>query len=113
MTATAGTSPTDVLARFGRALADPVRCRVLLALRRAPGYPAELATELGVSRTRMSNHLACLRECGLVATEPDGRRVRYRLADDRLGHALDAVLAASVTPGDGATCVDAADLGCC
>ncbi|GGV92798.1 hypothetical protein GCM10015535_54580 [Streptomyces gelaticus] len=33
----------EVLARFGRALADPIRCRILLALRRAPAYPADLA----------------------------------------------------------------------
>ncbi|MFE4791506.1 ArsR/SmtB family transcription factor, partial [Streptomyces sp. NPDC056756] len=82
-------SDVEVLARFGRALADPIRCRILLALRRAPGYPADLAEALEVSRTRMSNHLACLRDCGLVVTVPDGRRTRYELADARLGHALD------------------------
>jgi DNA-binding transcriptional ArsR family regulator len=36
----------------------------------------------------MSNHLSCLRDCGLVVAEPEGRRVRYRLADGRLAHAL-------------------------
>jgi DNA-binding transcriptional ArsR family regulator len=62
----------EVLARFGRALADPIRCRILLALREAPAYPADLADALGISRTRLSNHLACLRDCGLVVTVPDG-----------------------------------------
>jgi DNA-binding transcriptional ArsR family regulator len=36
----------------------------------------------------MSNHLACLRGCGLVVAVPDGRRSRYELADARLGHAI-------------------------
>jgi DNA-binding transcriptional ArsR family regulator len=36
----------------------------------------------------MSNHLSCLRDCGLVVGEPEGRRVRYRLVDRRLAHAL-------------------------
>lgn len=82
------TSSGQVLARFGQALADPTRARVLLALRDAPGYPAELADLIGVSRQVMSNHLACLRGCGLVVAVPEGRRARYQLADSRLAYAL-------------------------
>jgi DNA-binding transcriptional ArsR family regulator len=77
-----------VLARFGHALSDPTRARVLLALRDAPGYPSDLADLLGVSRQSLSNHLTCLRGCGLVVAVPEGRRSRYELADPRLGHAL-------------------------
>jgi DNA-binding transcriptional ArsR family regulator len=106
-------SDIDVLARFGRALADPIRCRILLALRQDPAYPAELADTLGVSRTRLSNHLACLRDCGLVLTVPDGRRTRYELADERLGHALEHLLAAVVAVESDKTCPDAAEKDCC
>lgn len=106
-------SDIDVLARFGRALADPIRCRILLALRQAPAYPADLADALGVSRTRLSNHLACLRDCGLVVTVPEGRRTRYELADERLGHALDHLLAAVVAVESDQTCPDAATKDCC
>lgn len=60
----------DALARFGRALADPIRCRILLSLREAPAHPADLAEELEISRTRLSNHLACLRDCGIVVAVP-------------------------------------------
>lgn len=82
------TSHSRVLARFGHALSDPTRCRLLLALRDGPAYPADLAEALGVTRTNLSNHLACLRGCGLVVAVPDGRRSRYELADRRLAHAL-------------------------
>lgn len=78
----------DALVRFGRALADPTRAAVLMALRGQPGYPADLAAQVGVSRQSMSNHLACLRDCGLVVAVPEGRRSRYELADARLAHAL-------------------------
>lgn len=102
-----------VLARFGWALSDPTRSRVLLELRDAPAYPAELADLLGVSRQALSNHLTCLRGCGLVVAVPEGRRVRYELADDRLRHALTDLLgvvlavdpehcAAAAAAGDGA-----------
>jgi DNA-binding transcriptional ArsR family regulator len=82
----------QVLARFGAALSDPTRARVLLALRDNPAYPADLAEQLGVSRQSLSNHLTCLRGCGLVVAVPEGRRVRYELADPRLRHALDDLL---------------------
>src|SRR5690349_18762189 len=50
---------TDSLVRFGHALADATRARILLSLNRAPGYPSELAEQLGVSRQILSNHLTC------------------------------------------------------
>ncbi|ONK14171.1 metalloregulator ArsR/SmtB family transcription factor [Streptomyces sp. MP131-18] len=103
----------DALTRFGRALADPIRCRILLALREAPAYPADLADTLGISRTRLSNHLACLRDCGLVVAVPDGRRVRYELADPRLGHALDDLRSAVVAVETDRTCAEAEEKGCC
>ncbi|WP_307530532.1 ArsR/SmtB family transcription factor [Streptomyces umbrinus] len=106
-------SDIEVLARFGRALADPIRCQLLLALREAPAYPSDLADALGISRTRLSNHLACLRDCGLVVTVPDGRRTRYELVDERLGHALDDLRSAVVAVETDRTCADADDKGCC
>ncbi len=77
-----------VLARFGYAVSDPTRARILLALAAEPGYPSDLAESLGVSRQSMSNHLTCLRGCGLVVAVPDGRRSRYELADAKLGYAI-------------------------
>ena len=95
----------EVLARFGRALADPIRCRLLLILRDGPAHPAEMAEELGISRSRLSNHLACLRDCGLVVTVPMGRRIRYELADSRLAHALDDLRTAVVAVSEDACAV--------
>ncbi|WP_045740378.1 ArsR/SmtB family transcription factor [Actinoplanes rectilineatus] len=102
----------QVLARFGHALSDPTRARLLLALRDAPGYPAELADLIGVTRQNLSNHLACLRGCGLVVAVPEGRRTRYELTDTRIRHALDDLLGL-VLAVDPAACPEAADKGCC
>ena len=106
-------SDIQVLARFGRALTAPIRCRILLAVRDAPEYPADLADAVGVSRTRLSNHLACLHRCGLVVAVPDGRRTRYELADERLGHALDDLRTAVVAVETDRTCPDAETKSCC
>jgi ArsR family transcriptional regulator, cadmium/lead-responsive transcriptional repressor len=82
------TIDTDALGRIGSALADETRRRVLLRLTAGPAYPAELAERLGTTRANVSNHLACLRGCGLVVATPEGRRMRYQLADPRLATAL-------------------------
>jgi DNA-binding transcriptional ArsR family regulator len=80
----------QVLARFGHALSDPVRARLLLALRESSGYPAELADTLGTSRQNVSNHLAC----------------------PRLAHALGDLLGLVLTVDPGA-CPAAEHDGCC
>ncbi len=102
----------DVLARFAHALSDPTRAKVMLALVERAGYPAELAASIGVSRQSLSNHLACLRGCGLVVAVPEGRRSRYELADPRLGHAL-ADLLGVVLAVDPTHCASADEWGCC
>ena len=83
---------------MGTALADSTRRRVLVQLTGGPGYPAEMAEEFGTTRANLSNHLTCLRECGLVTATAEGRRVRYELADQRLADGL-RILAALDLPG--------------
>lgn len=84
----------------------------MLALREQPGYPAELAELLGTTRQNLSNHLACLRGCGLVVAVPQGRRTRYELADPRLAHALGDLLGV-VLAVDPRACPAAEREGCC
>ena len=96
----------DALARVGRALADPTRCRIMLALLDGPAYSGALADALGLSRANASNHLACLRGCGLVVAEPEGRQVRYELADPALKHALADLAGVVLAIDRDAACVD-------
>ncbi|MET8871360.1 metalloregulator ArsR/SmtB family transcription factor [Nocardia sp. NPDC004604] len=102
----------DALARFGHALSDPTRTEILLSLRTGPSYPSDLADRIGVSRQILSNHLACLRGCGLVVAIPEGRRSRYELADPRIARALDD-LTGLVLAVDPACCPDSDAQGCC
>ena len=60
----------------------------LMRLLDGPAYPAELADLLGTGRANVSNHLACLRGCGLVIAEREGRFVRYQVAHPDLADAL-------------------------
>ncbi|GAC66529.1 ArsR/SmtB family transcription factor [Gordonia soli] len=102
----------DALTRFGYALSDSTRTQVLLCLRTGAAYPSDLADTIGVSRQTLSNHLACLRGCGLVSAIAEGRRTRYELADPTIGTVLDDMLGL-VLAIDPACCADSDDRGCC
>jgi DNA-binding transcriptional ArsR family regulator len=99
-------SQLDVMNRVGRAMADPTRARILLSLLTQPGHPAELAHDLQLSRTNVSNHLACLRGCGLVVAVPEGRQTRYEIADPHLTRALNALVNTVLAVDDGQGCLD-------
>lgn len=101
------TSRVDAMNRLGRAMADPTRSRILLSLLREPGYPAQLARDLELSRTNVSNHLSCLRGCGIVLAEVEGRQTRYEIADPHLTRALEALVDVVLAVDDGVPCVDA------
>lgn len=92
--------------RLGRAMADETRSRILLSLLEQPGYPAALAAELDLTRTNVSNHLACLRGCGIVVATPEGRRTRYEIADAHITRALGALVDVVLAVDDGAECAD-------
>ena len=94
------------MTRLGRALADPTRSRILLRLLAAPSYPAMLAGELRLTRTNVSNHLACLRGCGIVVAVPEGRRTRYEIADPHLTAALESLVDVVLAVDDGVACTD-------
>lgn len=96
----------SALARLGRALADPTRRRILISLLDGPGFPARMAENLELTRSNVSNHLSCLRGCGLVVATYAGRQVRYELADPHLAHALDELLKVVLAVDPGPECAD-------
>lgn len=81
-------------AKLFRGFADPARLSILLVLQNGPMTVTEIVAATGMSQSNTSNHLGCLRDCGLVAAEQQGRYVTYRLSDDRVGDLL--ILAGSL-----------------
>ena len=76
-------------ARYFRVLGDPTRLRLLQALLAGERTVAQLVDLVGAPRSRVSNHLACLKWCGFAAAERRGREVVYRIADARVRMALE------------------------
>ncbi|MBC6761269.1 MULTISPECIES: Cd(II)/Pb(II)-sensing metalloregulatory transcriptional regulator CmtR [Corynebacterium] len=99
-------SRLDVMNRLGRAMADPTRSRILITLLDGPSYPAMLSRDLDLTRSNVSNHLTCLRDCGIVVAEPEGRKTRYEIADPHLATALNALVNATLAVDANAPCID-------
>ena len=74
----------QIQAKLFRGFADSSRLAILGALRTEPLTVNEIVQATGLSQPNTSNHLACLRDCGLVLCEAEGRHMRYRLSDERV-----------------------------
>jgi ArsR family transcriptional regulator len=71
-------------AAVARALADPKRLCVLQSLAEGELSVRDLSDRVGCHVPNMSQHLAVLRNSGLVLTRRDGNAIYYRLADPRI-----------------------------
>ena len=73
-------------------LSDPARLALLQHLVLGEHRVVDLQEHLGLAQSTVSEHLACLRDCGLVTSRPQGRASMFSLA---AGPELMAVLAAA------------------
>ena len=85
---TLDTTGLAVKAKFFRGFSDPSRLQILESLRDTPRTVSAIVEATGLSQSNVSNHLGCLRGCGLVIAEKQGRYVSYRLSDDRVAELL-------------------------
>ncbi len=92
-----------------RALSDETRIRILEELRRKKRLTvSEICEKLGRDQSSISHHLSCLRSCGLVSTEKEGRFMVYslngrervakilELVDEHVKESLEAILRCEV-----------------
>lgn len=80
------------IAAVGALVADPARCRMLLALNDGRALPAgRLAEEAGISPATASGHLAKLTAGGLLTVEARGRQRWYRFAGSAVGNLVEAL----------------------
>jgi ArsR family transcriptional regulator, cadmium/lead-responsive transcriptional repressor len=75
-----------------RSLGDPARLAILRHLALGEHKVVDLTTHLGLAQSTVSAHLACLRDCGLLTSRPQGRASMWSLANAR--ELLDVLAAA-------------------
>lgn len=87
-----GCSPsTSAAEALFHSLSDGTRLAIVRRLARGEARVADLVEQLGLAQSTVSKHVACLRDCDLIAGRPEGRQVFYSLAHPEL---LDVLVAA-------------------
>lgn len=81
--------PQHLTAGVCRSLHEPERLMVMYAPAGAPRSVGRLSTILDVTQSDVSQHLAVLRDRGLVGTGRDGSRATYSLRRPRAVEAID------------------------
>ncbi len=101
MLSTATPKISELRAKLFRGFADPSRLAILEALRGGALTVSEIVEATGLTQSNVSNHLSCLRDCGLVTATRQGRFVYYALSDPRIEQLLRLVdeLLADVAKG--------------
>jgi ArsR family transcriptional regulator, arsenate/arsenite/antimonite-responsive transcriptional repressor len=74
-----GLEQSEILLRFGRAFADPMRIRMLVLLAGRSMYGQELAEALGVTTPTISHHIALLKGAGLIKVRRENSYRHYEL----------------------------------
>ena len=82
--------------RFGRALADPMRLRILGLLAQRSMYGQELAEALAVQPPTISHHLSLLKAAGLVDVRRENNFHHYSLNEKKLRRTADLLTAESL-----------------
>lgn len=90
------TPPEEHIAQLLRAIDQPVRLRILMAIGQSESCVCHLEAILGLRQAYISQHLMALRQAGLLTTRRDGRYIFYQLSDQRL---LDLIQLTGVITG--------------
>jgi DNA-binding transcriptional ArsR family regulator len=78
----------EVQAKLFRGFSDASRLAILEFVQNGAVTVSEIVEGTGLTQSNVSNHLACLRDCGLVIAQQKGRFVYYQLSDPRVGQLL-------------------------
>jgi DNA-binding transcriptional ArsR family regulator len=74
----------ELRSKLFRGFSDSSRLAILEVLREGPRAVNQIVQATGLSQPNVSNHLGCLRDCGLVISEQRGRYSYYQLSDPRV-----------------------------
>ena len=83
---------SNVPVTIAQALADPTRFAIVERLTNGPAAVSELVAVAGEAQSKVSNHLAVLRERGLVTVTRLGRQRLYEIADPSVAQLVESLL---------------------
>lgn len=78
----------DMYVRIYKALAHPIRIKIVMSLLDGPLCVCVLNENVNFSQSNLSQHLKILKDAGVLASEKDGVRIMYKIKDDEVRNLL-------------------------
>lgn len=79
---------TDKQLDLLKCVADQTRLLIMHSLKKGELCVHDITNELGLGQSLVSHHLRALRKCGLVKFRRDGKKKKYRLANQSVSKFL-------------------------
>lgn len=95
---------SDAAATLLSSMAHPKRLLVLCQLVEGERTAGELAADVGLSPSALSQHLAKMKAAGIVASRREGQTLHYRLAGREVRAVMETLYALYCAPQGGAGC---------
>ncbi|SFX54413.1 ArsR family transcriptional regulator [Thermoactinomyces sp. DSM 45891] len=82
-------SSIDVKVKFIRGFADKTRLQILDSIKKHEKTVSQIVEETNGSQSNVSQHLACLKGCGIIISRQEGKFMYYRLRHNQIRGLLD------------------------
>lgn len=85
----------DVKAKFIRGFSDKTRLQILECIKDKEKPVSQIVDEIQGNQSNISQHLACLKGCGIIVGRQEGKYVYYSLSNEKIRemlHMIDTVL---------------------
>lgn len=79
----------NVKVKFIRGFGDKTRILILECIRDSEKTVSQIIEEVQASQSSISQHLGCLKECGLIVGRQHGKYMYYSLRNEKVKHLLD------------------------
>ncbi|NOU84349.1 metalloregulator ArsR/SmtB family transcription factor [Paenibacillus sp. LMG 31460] len=74
----------DVKAKFIRGFSDKTRLQILACIKDKEKPVSQIVDEIQGNQSNISQHLACLKGCGIIVGRQEGKYVYYSLRNEQI-----------------------------
>ncbi|NUU75380.1 ArsR/SmtB family transcription factor [Paenibacillus xylanilyticus] len=85
------TTGCEVKAKFLRGFSDKTRLLILDSIHQKEKTVSQIVEELGGNQSNISQHLACLKGCGIIISRQEGKYIYYSLRNEQIRNLLQAM----------------------
>ncbi|MDQ0116235.1 ArsR/SmtB family transcription factor [Paenibacillus harenae] len=104
----------DVKAKFMRGFSDKSRLQILASIKDGEKTVSQIVDDMQGSQSNISQHLSCLKDCGIIVSRQEGKFVYYSLRNVQIASFIDAMdVVFNQVENEVAACEQIDKMNCC